>query len=164
MKKSKIVKGYDLSGVTSLHGLDHEQYFVLMEFQDFKCAISGFEFIYDDNKKRFIDSKGGALATATGKPLLRKAPPIDHAHESGFIRGILSENINWLENQWAHNTYGPIDKPSQITAYQNDPPAYKCIGRIVSSQFGKEGRRRKEVFGGEEKPNTIIAQLLGMEI
>ena len=54
MKKSKIVGGYDLSGVSSLHGLDPEQYLELMEFQDFKCAISGFEFVYDKEKKKFI--------------------------------------------------------------------------------------------------------------
>ena len=125
MKKSKIVEGYDLSGVSTLHGLSLQQYYDLLKYQEFKCPVSGFEFSYDSEKKKFIDTKGGWKFSKK-----RVAPPIDHSHETGYIRGILSENINLLENQWGHGTYGTITKPPELTEYQNNPPAEKCIGFI----------------------------------
>ena len=154
MKKSKIVGGYDLSGVTSLHGLDHEQYFELMKFQDFKCAISGFEFVYDNEKKKFIDSRGDWL-TAKGRTFPKKAPPLDHCHQSGFIRGILSENLNRLMDQWSHNTYGNITKPPELDEYGDNPPAYRSIGRIVSSNFRKKYRRKKKVDLYDKVDNEV---------
>ena len=128
MKKSKIIDGYDLSGVTSAntHGMSIEQYMMLMKYQNFKCPVSGFEFEYDPVKKKFIDTKGVWKFSKK-----RVAPPVDHCHETGYIRGILSENINLLENQWGHGTYGPITKPPELTRYQEDPPAYKCIGHVL---------------------------------
>mgnify|MGYP001395655924 CR=1 FL=1 len=125
MKKSKVIEGYDLSGVSNLHGLSLQQYYDLLKYQEFKCPVSGFEFSYDSEKKKFIDTKGGWKFSKK-----RIAPPIDHSHETGYIRGILSENINLLENQWGHGTYGPITKPPELTEYQKNPPAEKCIGFI----------------------------------
>jgi len=130
MKKSKIFDGYDLSGVTSLHGLSLEQYYSLLKYQNFRCPISGFEFVYDSDKKRFIDSRDGTWVTAKGKPIPRKAPPLDHDHETGYIRGLLSENLNLLETQWRHGTYGSIMEPVELMIYRDDPPAYKCIGKV----------------------------------
>ena len=131
MKKSKIVDGYDLSGVTfgNRHGLTLDEYYALLKHQDFKCPISGFKFEYDCEKKKFIDTKGGLKFFNK-----RSAPPVDHCHKTGYIRGILSENPNLLENQWEHGTYGPITKPPELTDYQENPPAYECIGMI---QFKK---------------------------
>ncbi len=127
MKKSKIIDGYDLSGVSSVnkHGMTLQQYYDLLKYQNFKCPVSGFEFEYDPVKKKFIDTKGGWQFSKK-----RFAPPVDHCHETGCIRGILSENINLLENQWGHGTYGPITKPPELTRYQEDPPAYQCIGKV----------------------------------
>ena len=127
MKKSKIIDGLDLSGVSTnnRHGLTLEEYYDLLKYQGFKCPVSGFEFVYDHEKKKFIDTKGGWKFSKK-----RIAPPIDHSHETGYIRGILSENINLLENQWGHGTYGPITKPPELTEYQKNPPAEKCIGFI----------------------------------
>ena len=127
MKKSKIIEGLDLSGVSrgNLHGMTLEEYFCLLKYQQFKCPISQFEFEYDDVKKKFVDTKGGWKFSKK-----RAAPPVDHCHDTGYIRGILSENINLLENQWEHGTYGPITKPPQLTDYQNNPPAYQCIGKV----------------------------------
>ena len=125
--KSKIIDGYDLSGVSrgNLHGLSLKQYYDLIVFQKFKCPVSGFLFEYDKVKKKFVYTKGGWKYSKK-----RAAPPVDHCHETGYIRGILSENINLLENQWGHGTYGNIDKPRQLTDYQNNPPAYQCIGKV----------------------------------
>ena len=58
------------------------------------------------------------------------APPVDHDHNTGFIRGILSEKVNLLLDQWEKKTYGNLSKPKELTDYQNDPPAYKCIGKV----------------------------------
>ena len=55
---------------------------------------------------------------------------LDHCHETGYVRGILTENINLLENQWGHGTYGPITKPPELTKYQENPPAYQVIGKV----------------------------------
>ena len=27
-------------------------------------------------------------------------------------------------------TYGDLSKPKELTNYQNDPPAFKCIGKV----------------------------------
>ena len=125
--KTKIIDGYDLSGVSyaNKHGMTLEEYYTLLKHQQFKCPISQFEFEYDDVKKKFVDTKGGWKFSKK-----RFAPPVDHCHKTGYIRGILSENINLLENQWEHGTYGPITKPPQLTDYQNNPPAYECIGKV----------------------------------
>ena len=125
MKKSKIIEGYDLSGVTTLHGLSLQQYYDLLKHQGFKCPVSKFDFIYDKDKKKFIDSRGEVKQFPK-----RNAPPIDHCHDTGHIRGILTQTINWLENQWVHNSYGSITKPPELTYYQNNPPAYECIGKV----------------------------------
>ena len=117
------IGGYDLSGVTksNLHGMTHQQYHDLLDYQDFKCPISGNEFTYDPVKKKFLDIDGKA------------APPVDHDHGTGFIRGILTQKINWLERQWELGSYGKLSKPKELTDYQNDPPAYHVIGKIQFS-------------------------------
>ena len=127
MKKSKIINGLDLSGVSTSnkHGMSLEEYYNLLEYQNFQCPVSEFKFEYDHEKKKFIDTKGGWKFSKK-----RCAPPVDHCHETGYIRGILSENINLLENQWGHGTYGSITKPPELTNYQENPPAYQIIGKV----------------------------------
>jgi len=112
-----IVEGYNLSKQI-LHGMTPEQYISLMKFQDFKCYLSGIPFKYDKEKMKFVDING-------------KAPPIDHDHKTGFIRGILSEKVNWLERQWDMGSYGKLSKPSELTEYQKNPPAFKVFGKII---------------------------------
>jgi len=116
MSKTIIVKGYDITKQV-LHGLTPEQYISLMEYQNFKCFLSGNEFKYNPEKQKFIDVNG-------------KAPPIDHDHHTGNIRGILSEKVNWLERQWELGSYGILSKPSELTEYQKNPPAIKLFGEI----------------------------------
>ena len=41
--KNRIVKGYDISKQI-LHGLSPEQYIELMEYQNFKCYLSGIKY------------------------------------------------------------------------------------------------------------------------
>jgi|TARA_B100000579_G_C22283707_1_gene599458 hypothetical protein len=115
--KEIIVRGYNLSKQV-LHGMTAEQYLDLIEFQDFKCYLSGIEFVYSEEKMKFMDING-------------KAPPIDHDHETGFIRGILSEKVNWLERQWDMGSYGKLPKPKELTEYQNNPPAFQVFGKIT---------------------------------
>ena len=115
----KIIGGYDLSGLTkrNLHGMTIQQYYDLLEHQQFKCPLSGKEFTYDPEKCKFVDIND-------------KVPPVDHDHNTGYIRGILTEKINWLESQWELGTYGQLTKPVELTEYQNNPPAYDVIGKI----------------------------------
>ena len=101
----------------TLHGLTKNQYLELLEGQYFRCPLSGNEFVYSSEKKKFHDVNG-------------KAPPVDHDHVSGFIRGILSEKVNWLERQWELGSYGILSKPPELTDYQEDPPAFQIIGRV----------------------------------
>ena len=35
----KVIDGIDLSGQKTLHGLTLEQFYVLMKYQEFKCAL-----------------------------------------------------------------------------------------------------------------------------
>jgi hypothetical protein len=56
---------------------------------------------------------------------------IDPVKAFGFIRGILSQKVNWLERQWELDSYGHLSKPKELTEYQQDPPAFQCIGRVI---------------------------------
>ncbi|GIR64613.1 MAG: hypothetical protein CM15mP69_4410 [Ectothiorhodospiraceae bacterium] len=51
--KKIIVNGYDITK-QNLHSLSPEQYIQLMEFQKFKCYLSGIEFKYDGKEKTKI--------------------------------------------------------------------------------------------------------------
>ena len=119
--KNIIVKGYDISK-QNLKGMTPEQYITLMEFQNFSCPLSGKKFKYFFAEKKFLDKEGRKSSII--------APPVDHDHKTGFIRGILSEKLNLLLDQWEKKTYGNLSKPKELTDYQNDPPAYKCIGKV----------------------------------
>jgi hypothetical protein len=52
--KEIIVRGYNLSKQV-FHGMSPEQYLDLLEFQDFKCQLSGIEFVYSEEKMKFMD-------------------------------------------------------------------------------------------------------------
>ena len=115
--KNIIIDGYNITK-QNLRGLTHEQFIELIKYQNFRCALSGKKFEYKEDLQKFIDVTG-------------KAPPIDHDHETGFIRGILSQKVNWLERQWELDSYGHLSKPKELTEYQQDPPAFQCIGRVI---------------------------------
>ena len=93
-----------------------------MEFQNFSCPLSGKKFEYSYDEKKFVDKEGRKSSII--------APPVDHDHITGFIRGILSEKLNLLLDQWERKTYGDLSKPKELTNYQNDPPAFRCIGKV----------------------------------
>ena len=59
LMKKIIIKSYDISKQTTLHGLTPKQYIDLMEYQNFECALSGNKFEYKDNLPiyEFITSK-----------------------------------------------------------------------------------------------------------
>ena len=89
--KNIIVKGYDISK-QSLKGMTPDQYIKLMEFQNFSCPLSGKKFEYSHDEKKFVDKEGRKFSII--------APPINHDHITGFIRGILSDKLNLLLDQW----------------------------------------------------------------
>ena len=101
----------------SRHGLSSEQIYALAEFQAFKCAISGVEFLIEDGE--------------VYDPTTKKRVSIDHDHISGLIRGLLIQKVNWLVDQWEQNSYGELSMPPEITEYKSNPPAFKSIGKIL---------------------------------
>ena len=104
----KVIDGIDLSGQKTLHGLTLEQFYVLMKHQEFKCALSGFKFRYCDERKKYLDYQ-----YPNGKKQI--APAIDHDHETGLIRGILSERVNQLTDQWHKwKAYGKLSEPNEL--------------------------------------------------
>ncbi len=120
--KKIIVEGFDISK-QNLKGMSPEEYIILMKFQKFACPLSGKKFEYSKHQQKFIDIEGRLTR--------QQAPPVDHDHNTGYIRGILSEKLNLLLDQWEKNTYGYLSKPPQLSRYQNNPPAFQCIGKIM---------------------------------
>jgi len=98
------------------HGLTNEQIYKLAEAQGFKCALSGEKFLV----------KGDEIYD----PTTNKRISIDHDHESGFIRGLLIQKVNWLVDQWERNSYGKLSMPPEIATYKNNPPAFAVLGKI----------------------------------
>lgn len=99
------------------HGLTNEQIFKLAEFQGFKCVLSNIEFEIRD---------GEIYDPTTGKRVA-----IDHDHNEGWIRGLLVQKVNWLIDQWEKKSYGDLSMPPEIQSYKADPPAFKCLGKIL---------------------------------
>ena len=62
---------------------------------------------------------------------MEKHPQIDHEHQSGYIGGILSEKVNWLQRQCELGSYGHLSKSRELTEYQMNPPVFGCIGNKI---------------------------------
>ncbi len=98
------------------HGISNEQIFELARYQGFKCPLSGIE----------LDIRDGEIYD----PTTNKRIAIDHDHDSGFIRGLLVQKVNWLVDQWEQNSYGKLSMPPEILNYKQNPPAFSSIGKI----------------------------------
>lgn len=98
------------------HGLTDEQIYKLAEFQGFRCPLSGIELVV----------KNGEIYD----PTTNKRISIDHDHETGLIRGLLVQKVNWLIDQWEQNSYGALSMPPEILKYKKNPPAFESIGRV----------------------------------
>ena len=97
---------------------------LLAEHQLWICPISGKEF-------KLIN--GRVIDPTTGK-----APPVDHCHKTGLIRGLLIQKVNWLIDQWEnYDAYGMLEKPRQIINYQLNPPAFDAIGKVMYNDYWK---------------------------
>ena len=99
------------------HGLTVEQIYQLAEYQSFKCPLSGMNLVVKD---------GEIYDPTTGKRV-----SIDHDHQTGFIRGLLIQKVNWLVDQWEQNSYGNLSMPPEILEYKQNPPAFKVLGKIT---------------------------------
>jgi len=64
-------------------------------------------------------------------PTTNKRIAIDHDHQTGFIRGLLIQKVNWLVDQWEQNSYGILSMPPEILNYKQHPPAFKVLGKIT---------------------------------
>ena len=99
------------------HGLTNEQIFALAEAQGFICPLS---------KIAREVREGEIYDPTTGKRIA-----IDHDHDTGFIRGLLIQKVNWLVDQWEQNSYGTLSMPPEILEYKNNPPAFAVIGKVL---------------------------------
>lgn len=97
------------------HGLTNEQIYALAEAQGFICPLS---------KIALEVREGEIYDPTTGKRIA-----IDH--DSGFIRGLLIQKVNWLVDQWEQNSYGTLSMPPEILEYKNNPPAFAVIGKVL---------------------------------
>ena len=70
-------------------------------------------------------------------PTTNKAVSVDHDHNTGLIRGIVVQKVNWLLDQWEQGSYGHLEKPDSLTEYQNNPPANKIIGDVSFDLYWK---------------------------
>ena len=106
------------------------------------------------HRKKFLDIQGRVTNI--------QAPPVDHDHESGFIRGILSEKVNLLLDQWEKNTYGNLSKPPELSEYQKNPPAFKCIGKIknIISEKSSADRLSKDLSSWGGLDRTKLGQFM----
>ena len=95
--------------------------YALAEAQNWTCPLSGVKFECIDG--RVID------------PTTGKAVSVDHDHESGLIRGILIQKVNWLVDQWEQGSYGYLLKPQPLTEYQQNPPAFDAIGEVNFNDY-----------------------------
>ena len=80
--------------------LSNAGHYKLAEFQGFKCPLSGMELVV----------KEGEIYD----PTTNKRIAIDHDHQTGFIRGLLIQKVNWLVDQWEQNSYGVLSMPPEI--------------------------------------------------
>ncbi|MDC0654315.1 zinc-ribbon domain-containing protein, partial [Candidatus Marinimicrobia bacterium] len=121
-KKSKqiIVGKYDITNQT-LHDLTPEQYIQILEYQDFKCWLSGLPIAYSAKRQKFIDTRVreryGKSDLLLGYRLFKPpkddeytdiepiAPHIDHDHDKGHIRAILNGFVNSFESMWIPLAY-----------------------------------------------------------
>ena len=111
---ARRIRTLDLSGVRNLHGLTTEEYRQILTVQKGKCALSDIQFSYDPAKKKIVD------------PVTGRAPCIDHDHQTGYVRGILSSKLNLLADQWVNKSYGSLPEPLRIRNYRHRYPA-QCL-------------------------------------
>ena len=101
------------------HGLTRKEILELFRHQEGKCALSGIE----------LELRGEPGAEEVYDPTTGKRISIDHSHETNLIRGLRVQKVNWLVEQWDHGSYGSLSKPPELSAYQENPPAFAVIGK-----------------------------------
>ena len=99
------------------HGLTNKEIFEIAKAQDFKCPITGHLF-YSDNQMRnplrdfLLPSAPGeedyptvfnGFSLERGKRYKKRSERVvvDHDHDTGYIRGLLSQEANLLLRQTA---------------------------------------------------------------
>jgi hypothetical protein len=96
-------------------GLRASELLKIATHQGMQCPLSGNRFEVND--------KGQVIDTAT-----KKQAHIDHDHASGLIRGLLSEKLNWLVDEFEKGSYGFLSEPQELKNYRSSPPAFIAIG------------------------------------
>ena len=101
--KQIIIKGYNISKQNfSRYGSR-----TIYNFNDLKLFIPFLEKSFNIQNINEIFRYGK----------IQQSNPVDHDHNSGFIRGILSEKLNLLLDQWENGGWKLI-KPLELTKYK----------------------------------------------
>ena len=105
------------------HGLTFQEIRAIYDHQGGKCALSGVP----------LELRGEPGCEEVYDPTTKSKQrvSIDHDHETGFVRGLLIQKVNWLVDQWEKGSYGHLSKPHELTEYQQNPPAFEAIGKKI---------------------------------
>ena len=64
-------------------------------------------------------------------PTANKRIAIDHDHQTGYIRGLLIQKVNWLVDQLEQNSFGVLSMPLEILKYKENSPEFEILGEIT---------------------------------
>ncbi len=120
--RAKNVQHVQIARYKSLYGITIEEYNILLEFQEGKCAICG-------------------------RPPKNRRLAVDHDHKTGEVRGLLCMRCNQtlherVDMEWLANAYEYLDVP----------PVFDALGRIPVGKRGriKKNRRSRNVNPGQD--------------
>lgn len=96
----------------------------------------------EEDYQKILEFQNGACYITGRRPAGRFN--VDHSHETGLIRGLLSP--------WANKGLSFFDDdPDQLRRaadYLENPPAVRALGREVYGLLGKARRKKVMIYGG----------------
>jgi hypothetical protein len=99
--------------------------------------------ITEEDFQTVLRHQGGVCAV-TGRLPGRVNLNVDHCHETGLFRGLLSA---WANKGLAFFDDDPVQLRA-AAAYLENPPAVAALGREVYGLLGKARRKHKMIYGG----------------
>jgi len=102
-------------------GLTWEECKQVAAAQDWKCPLTGFPFILDEDQKKILD----------GDPQSKKKQWVifDHDHKTGLIRGFLSDMGNMALGGYERGRYGQMRMSPDMLDYLESDFVKKTLGR-----------------------------------
>ena len=107
-------------------GLSHKQYIDIILEQGFYCISKVCSIWYDAIRHKLVDKFSD------------KAPNIHHDHGNGFIRGLLSEKVNWLEG----GNYGIFTPNFKNVLWPTD----RLNIRVIFKEWIKQDKKCRDIL------------------